>query len=599
MDPILFIVFLPLLAALIAGLGNRMIGNVPAKLVTTAALFASCGLSWPIFLAFMGGTAEAHVVPVLHWVQSGSLTFDWALRVDTLTAVMLVVITTVSALVHLYSWGYMDEDPDQPRFFAYLSLFTFAMLMLVTADNLVQMFFGWEGVGLASYLLIGFWNHNPAYATAANKAITTRANVRSLSAKTPEYLIADAGKRVIVLEKNAVVGGAAVDDVLLVLLERLLIHLQPELLLLDYGLPGIDGLQAYEQIVLAEEIIGDSMKYLLPNTTITVDFYDGNPVGIELPNVVVLGLAWWALDFPFMKRGRGHGARQNDLKTTREACEKFKRIPTSVINFVEGTRFTPAKHARQQSPYRHLLKPKIGGLGIALATMGEQFEALLDVTIVYPHGTPTFWHLLCGELPGVVVRVQQRDVVKQTIYEITGISDILRGATNPHETASAQNIKASWGSQRIQRFQGDVGRYCRDLFRMFAEIIVSKFDWEYLKQITSMDFAPEPVNPEEVQPPPEMMGHNGGPPMDDGGMQPEMDPAQMQQMQMQAVQEAQAQKQQEAEEKAAEIATDAAAWNAMFATVGPVATAETPAPEQAAPEPTADPEPDPETEDES
>jgi len=91
--------------------------------------------------------------------------------------------------------------------------------------------------------------------------------------------------------------------------------------------------------------------------------------------VPVIGLAWWALDFPFMKRGRGHGARHSDLKTTREACEKFKRIPTTVINFVEGTRFTPAKHAAQNSPYRHLLKPKIGGLGIALATMGEQFEA--------------------------------------------------------------------------------------------------------------------------------------------------------------------------------------------------------------------------------
>jgi NADH-quinone oxidoreductase subunit L len=169
-DPILFIVFLPLLAALIAGLGNRIIGNVPAKLVTTAGLFISCALSWPIFIAFLGGNAEAHVVPVLHWVQSGSLTFDWALRVDALTAVMLVVITTVSALVHLYSWGYMEEDPDQPRFFAYLSLFTFAMLMLVTADNLVQMFFGWEGVGLASYLLIGFWFKKPSASAAAIKA---------------------------------------------------------------------------------------------------------------------------------------------------------------------------------------------------------------------------------------------------------------------------------------------------------------------------------------------------------------------------------------------------------------------------------------------
>jgi 1-acyl-sn-glycerol-3-phosphate acyltransferase len=130
----------------------------------------------------------------------------------------------------------------------------------------------------------------------------------------------------------------------------------------------------------------------------------------ELIWVPVIGLAWWALDFPFMKRGKGRGARHSDLKTTREACEKFKRIPTSVINFVEGTRFKPAKHAAQSSPYRHLLKPKIGGLGIALATMGEQFEALLDVTIVYPHGTPRFWDLLCGRIDAVTVRVQQRPI---------------------------------------------------------------------------------------------------------------------------------------------------------------------------------------------
>ncbi|MBU3991428.1 MAG: NADH-quinone oxidoreductase subunit L [Alphaproteobacteria bacterium] len=170
MHPILLIVFLPLAAALVAGLGNRALGNFVTKSLTTGALFVSCLLSWPIFLSFVAGTAEPSVTPVLHWVQSGTMTFDWALRVDTLTAVMLVVITTVSAVVHLYSWGYMDEDPDQPRFFAYLSLFTFAMLMLVTADNLVQMFFGWEGVGLASYLLIGFWFRKPSASAAAIKA---------------------------------------------------------------------------------------------------------------------------------------------------------------------------------------------------------------------------------------------------------------------------------------------------------------------------------------------------------------------------------------------------------------------------------------------
>ena len=170
MHSILIIVFAPLLAALIAGLGNRMIGNVAAKSLTTGALLLSAALSWPIFLGFLGGTETATVVPVLKWVESGALSFDWALRVDALTAVMLVVINSVSALVHVYSWGYMEEDPDQPRFFAYLSLFTFAMLMLVTADNLVQMFFGWEGVGLASYLLIGFWFRKPSAGAAAIKA---------------------------------------------------------------------------------------------------------------------------------------------------------------------------------------------------------------------------------------------------------------------------------------------------------------------------------------------------------------------------------------------------------------------------------------------
>jgi len=167
---ILAIVFLPLLAAIVGGFANKSLGALFPKVVTTGALFMSCALSWPIFLQFLGGGIESSVVPVLHWVTSGDMTFDWALRVDALTAVMLVVITSVSALVHLYSWGYMDEDPDQPRFFAYLSLFTFAMLMLVTADNLVQMFFGWEGVGLASYLLIGFWFRKPSANAAAIKA---------------------------------------------------------------------------------------------------------------------------------------------------------------------------------------------------------------------------------------------------------------------------------------------------------------------------------------------------------------------------------------------------------------------------------------------
>ncbi len=170
MSPITLLVFLPLAAAVVAGLGNRAIGNVAAKTVTTAALFGSCALAWPIFLGFLTGSSVAHVEPVLTWINSGALQVSWSLRVDTLTAVMLVVITSVSALVHLYSWGYMAEDPSQPRFFSYLSLFTFAMLMLVTSDNLIQMFFGWEGVGLASYLLIGFWYEKPSAQAAAIKA---------------------------------------------------------------------------------------------------------------------------------------------------------------------------------------------------------------------------------------------------------------------------------------------------------------------------------------------------------------------------------------------------------------------------------------------
>ena len=170
MNPILLIVFLPLAAALIGGLGGRVIGALATKILTTGALFVAAALSWPVFLGFLAETRETTVVPVATWIVSGGMDAVWSLRVDALTAVMLVVVTSISALVHLYSWGYMEEDPSQSRFFAYLSLFTFAMLMLVTADNLVQMFFGWEGVGLASYLLIGFWYHKPSANAAAIKA---------------------------------------------------------------------------------------------------------------------------------------------------------------------------------------------------------------------------------------------------------------------------------------------------------------------------------------------------------------------------------------------------------------------------------------------
>src|SRR5829696_179046 len=163
------IVFLPLVGFLIAGLFGRLIGSRPSEVVTTALLFLSCALSWIAFVdvGLHGATAR---IQLGQWFASGDMVVDWAFRVDTLTAVMLIVVTTVSALVHLYSIGYMADDPHRARFFAYLSLFTFAMLMLVTADNFLQMFFGWEGVGLASYLLIGFWYKRPSANAAAIKA---------------------------------------------------------------------------------------------------------------------------------------------------------------------------------------------------------------------------------------------------------------------------------------------------------------------------------------------------------------------------------------------------------------------------------------------
>jgi NADH-quinone oxidoreductase subunit L len=163
------IVFLPLIGFLIAGLFGRLIGARASEIVTTTLLLISAALSWVAFVqvGFGSGTTR---IQIATWMASANLRVDWAFRIDTLTAVMLVVVNTVSSLVHLYSIGYMSEDPSRPRFFAYLSLFTFAMLMLVTADNLVQMFFGWEGVGLASYLLIGFWYQKPSANAAAIKA---------------------------------------------------------------------------------------------------------------------------------------------------------------------------------------------------------------------------------------------------------------------------------------------------------------------------------------------------------------------------------------------------------------------------------------------
>ncbi|MGI9521645.1 MAG: NADH-quinone oxidoreductase subunit L [Hyphomicrobiaceae bacterium] len=163
------IVFLPLLGAVLAGFFGRYLTDRGSEIITTAFLIISAVLSWIVFW-WVGFESHTIAVPIAQWITSGELEVAWSLRIDTLTGVMLVVVTTVSSLVHLYSIGYMHEDEARSRFFAYLSLFTFAMLMLVTSDNLLQMYFGWEGVGLASYLLIGFWYKKPSANAAAIKA---------------------------------------------------------------------------------------------------------------------------------------------------------------------------------------------------------------------------------------------------------------------------------------------------------------------------------------------------------------------------------------------------------------------------------------------
>ncbi len=168
------ILFAPLVGALICGFGWKLIGETAGLWISTGLLFLSAILSWIVFFGFDG---VAEKIQILRFMESGSLVADWAIRMDRLTAIMLIVVTTVSALVHLYSFGYMADDPQwkegetyKPRFFAYLSFFTFAMLALVTSDNLIQMFFGWEGVGVASYLLIGFYYRKPSANAAAIKA---------------------------------------------------------------------------------------------------------------------------------------------------------------------------------------------------------------------------------------------------------------------------------------------------------------------------------------------------------------------------------------------------------------------------------------------
>ena len=163
------LVFLPLVASFIVGIFGRFLGDRISQLITCSFVLISSALSIYIF-SDVAINSNTYNLKIFNWITSGGLVLNWSINIDTLTSVMLVVVTSVSALVHVYSVGYMSHDPDKPRFMSYLSLFTFMMLMLVTSDNFLQLFFGWEGVGLASYLLIGFWYKKPSANSAAIKA---------------------------------------------------------------------------------------------------------------------------------------------------------------------------------------------------------------------------------------------------------------------------------------------------------------------------------------------------------------------------------------------------------------------------------------------
>ena len=163
------LVFLPLVASFIVGIFSRFLGDRISQLITCSFVLISSALSIYIF-SDVAINSNTYNLKIFNWITSGGLVLNWSINIDTLTSVMLVVVTSVSALVHVYSVGYMSHDPDKPRFMSYLSLFTFMMLMLVTSDNFLQLFFGWEGVGLASYLLIGFWYKKPSANSAAIKA---------------------------------------------------------------------------------------------------------------------------------------------------------------------------------------------------------------------------------------------------------------------------------------------------------------------------------------------------------------------------------------------------------------------------------------------
>ncbi|EXI68615.1 MAG: putative acyltransferase YihG [Candidatus Accumulibacter adjunctus] len=187
----------------------------------------------------------------------------------------------------------------------------------------------------------------------------------------------------------------------------------------DWDVEGIEGLQrrGWYLVNCNHQTWADILvlQHLLTGRIPLLKFF----LKQQLIWVPIMGLAWWALDFPFMRRHseevlRAHPElRARDREVTRIACEKFALIPTSVMNFCEGTRFTAAKHRQQASPYRHLLKPKAGGIALALNVMGDRFHAILDVTIVYPDGAPDFWQFLCGRMRRVRVRVQTLPVPHQ------------------------------------------------------------------------------------------------------------------------------------------------------------------------------------------
>jgi NADH-quinone oxidoreductase subunit L len=165
----LSIITLPLIAAIISGFFGKYIGDRNSEIVTSLLVFISAILSVIVFYNVIFNQYEDNII-IATWINSGTLDVNWSMKIDSLSSVMLVVVTSVSALVHIYSIGYMSHDPHKPRFMAYLSLFTFAMLMLVTSDNFIQLFFGWEGVGLCSYFLIGFWFKKETANSAAIKA---------------------------------------------------------------------------------------------------------------------------------------------------------------------------------------------------------------------------------------------------------------------------------------------------------------------------------------------------------------------------------------------------------------------------------------------